>query len=124
MSHTHKFLASGDVLASRWPYAQTAFSGCFAGNTAVDPLEVAVAFGRASVPKLVAVVAIGAQITAQPDQIEATEVEGVVQATEAALVRAPCVPCSVLMSPDDSAPSCHGCRAGGVGEWVSAWAPI
>ena len=43
------------------------------------------AFGRANIPKLANVIALGAQITAQPDSIEATEVEGVVQSTEAAL---------------------------------------
>ena len=43
------------------------------------------AFGRANIPKLSGVIALGAQITAQPDSIEATEVEGVVQSTEAAL---------------------------------------
>jgi hypothetical protein len=59
--------------------------GCNAGNAATDPLEVAVAFGRANIPKLANVIALGAQITAQPDSIEATEVEGVVQSTEAAL---------------------------------------
>eukprot|EP01043_Picozoa_sp_COSAG02_P081503 COSAG02_NODE_19945_length_856_cov_1.706737_2_plen_144_part_00 len=59
--------------------------GCNAGNAATDPLEVAVAFGRANIPKLSSVLALGAQITAQPDSIEATEVEGVVKSTEAAL---------------------------------------
>ena len=43
------------------------------------------AFGRANIPKLAKVIALGAQITAQPDSIEATEVDGVVQSTEAAL---------------------------------------
>ena len=76
-----------DVLSARHPYAQPAFTGCNAGNAATDPLEVAVAFGRANIPKLARVIALGAQITAQPDSIEATEVEGVVQSTEAALVR-------------------------------------
>jgi hypothetical protein len=78
-----------DVLSSRHPYAQPAFTGCQAGNANVDPLEVSVAFGRASVPKLADVIALGAQITAQPESIDATEVEGVMKSTEAALVRPP-----------------------------------
>lgn len=85
MSQAYKFLSTSDVLSSRHPYAQPAFTGCQAGNANVDPLEVSVAFGRASVPKLADVIALGAQITAQPESIDATEVEGVMKSTEAAL---------------------------------------
>ena len=75
------------MLSTRHPYAQPAFSGCHAGNSATDPLEVAVAFGRGNVPKLANVVSLGAQITAHPESVDPTEVEGVIQSTEAALVR-------------------------------------
>lgn len=73
------------MLSTRHPYAQPAFSGCHAGNSATDPLEVAVAFGRGNVPKLANVVSLGAQITAHPESVDPTEVEGVIQSTEAAL---------------------------------------
>ena len=75
------------MLSARHPYAQPAFAGCRSGNAVTDPSEAAVAFGRGNVQKLANVVALGAQITAQPDSIDATEVEGIVQSTEAALVR-------------------------------------